>query len=209
MVKLTKRPLPPIKSRRDFDKPDVFDILAEDCHGKCYICEDKPTSIDVEHIVPHKSDPALEFDGDNLFIACRHCNKVKHTKYDDILNPTQCDPEKHISLTFTADIKNQVYVEALLTDNSTLQTVELLNKVYNDESTSRRKLECTNFRNEHIAPILYRFELYLHSYRNEPNPDYKELICEEIARSSIFAAFKRKIVQDDPVLKEVFASSLA
>ena len=54
MVKLTKRPLPDgitIKSEKDYRQEEVFNILAEDCHNKCYICEDKPTSINVEHIV--------------------------------------------------------------------------------------------------------------------------------------------------------------
>ena len=72
MVKLTKSALPPdvtIDSEQDYRKSEVFDILVEDCHRKCYICEDKPTTINVEHIVPHRNDPALKFCWDNLFVA--------------------------------------------------------------------------------------------------------------------------------------------
>jgi len=42
----------------------------------------------------------------------------------------------------------------------------------------------------------------------EPDLGYGEMICEEIERSSVFAAFKRKIVRDDPELSVVFADVL-
>jgi hypothetical protein len=62
MIKLTKRPLPDgiaITTDDDYRNGIVFGILVEDCHQKCYICEDKPTSINIEHTVPHRSDQAL------------------------------------------------------------------------------------------------------------------------------------------------------
>jgi hypothetical protein len=58
MIHLAKRPLPPgvtIKSEQDYRSRAVFNMLAEDCHNKCYICEDKSAAINVEHIVPHRS----------------------------------------------------------------------------------------------------------------------------------------------------------
>ena len=79
MVKLTKTPLPAgikITSDNDYRNGVVFDTLVEDCHCKCYICEDKTTDINVEHIVPHRSDVALRYDWNNLFLACGHCNNT-------------------------------------------------------------------------------------------------------------------------------------
>jgi len=89
MIHLSKRQLPPnitIKSKKDYQSGVVFEILAEDCHNKCYICEDKPTTINVEHIIPHRGDPELQFDWNNLFLACGHCNNIKGEKYDEILD---------------------------------------------------------------------------------------------------------------------------
>lgn len=213
MVQLTKSPLPPnvvIKSESDYRKESVFQILAEDCYGKCYICEDKPTTINVEHIVPHRSDPALKFDWNNLFIACGHCNNTKLTKYDDIINPTKCDPEEHIALSvkITDNLVEQVEVEPLKTDSSTSLTTELLRLVYNDGSTPQKKLECSNLRNEHLMPNIRIFLQYITNYREEPEIGYDKIIVKEISRSSAFAAFKRKIVKDDPELSVKFADSL-
>lgn len=93
-----------IRSASDYREGQAFSILASDCHNKCYICEDKPTTINVEHIVPHRSDPALKFDWGNLLIACGHCNNIKLAKYDDILDPTQQIKSKTESVLFpTAD----------------------------------------------------------------------------------------------------------
>jgi hypothetical protein len=213
MVRLTKRPLPPnvtIESEQDYRKGEVLRILAEDCHDKCYICEDKPTTINVEHIVPHRSDPTLKFDWNNLFIACGHCNNIKLAKYDEILDPTKCDPEEQIALSveITNDLIEQVQVTVLREDRCTLQTAELLGFVYNGGSTDIKERECSNLRNSHLMPNLRLFYQYIKNYREEPDLGYGEKITQEIDRSSAFAAFKRKIVRDDPDLSKKFADAL-
>lgn len=213
MIRLSKSPLQPevsINSEADYRKGVILETLSEDCHNKCYICEDKPTTIDVEHIVPHRSDPALKFDWNNLFLACGHCNRIKHTKYDNILNPTKCDPEEHIALSIdiTDELADKVRVESLNTDDVTSSTSELLGLVYNGGSTDIKEIECTNLRNEHLKPNLHRFYRYIQGHREEPGLGYDGLICKEINRSSAFAAFKRKIVRDDPELSVVFADAL-
>jgi hypothetical protein len=213
MVHLTKRPLPPdvtIESEQDYRNGVVFNTLAEDCHGKCYIYESKPTTINVEHIVPHRSDSTLKFEWKNLFIACGHCNSTKGTQFDDILDPTQCDPEEHIALSIevTDNFVERVRIDALMQDNSTLQTVELLNRVYNDGSTDIKKIECVNLRNAAIFPDIKVFLQYIRDHQEEPDLGYDVLIEKEIMRSAAFAAFKRKIVRDDPSLSLQFEQAL-
>jgi len=213
MVRLTKSALPAnltIESEGDYRKSEIFDILAEDCHRKCYICEDKPTTINVEHIVPHRNDPALKFCWDNLFIACGHCNNIKLAKFDDILNPTKCDPEEHIELSVEImdNLIEKVHIKSLLEDSSTAQTAELLELVYNDGLTANKKIECSNLRNEHLMPNIRRFFQYLNGHREEPELGYEKIIIKEIARSSAFAAFKRGMVRNDPELSIMFADSL-
>ena len=212
MVRLSKSPPPdtPIKSDADYRSAEVLSTLAKDCHDKCYICEDKPTTINVEHIVPHRSDPDLKYDWYNLFIACGHCNNIKLAKYDDILNPSTCDPEEHIALSasITDEIIDRVMVESLKHDTSTLVTVELLDLVYNGNTTPIKKLESANLRNSHLMPNLRLFMQYIVNYRKEPDLGYGKIIRNEIARSSVFAAFKRKIIRDDPELSAQFSDAL-
>jgi len=212
MVRLRKSspPSAEIKSASDYRKGEVIMTLAKDCHNKCYICEDKPTTINVEHIVPHRNDPALKFDWNNLFIACGHCNNIKLAKYDDILDPTKCDPEEHIALSveIMSDITDKVSVESLTNDACALVTVELLGLVYNGGSTDIKDIECSNLRNSHIMPNIRLFHQFIRGYREEPDLGYDTIIRKEIDRSSIFAAFKRKIVRDDPELSAIFADAL-
>ncbi|MCL2873676.1 MAG: hypothetical protein FWE29_01965 [Defluviitaleaceae bacterium] len=213
MVRLNKSQLPPgvtINSESDYRKGQVFSILVSDCHSKCYICEGKPTTINVEHRVPHRGDLTLKFDWSNLFIACGHCNNIKLTKYDDIIDPTQYDPEKHIALSIeiTDDIMEQVYVESLTTDESTLMTAKLLRLVYNGGSTDIKEIECSNLRNSHLMPEIRLFYQYVRNYRDEPYLGYDNKIRKEMDRSSMFAAFKRKIIRDDPELSKTFADVL-
>jgi len=213
MVRLSKSVLPPsitIKSEDDYRKGEVLQLLSEDCHNKCYICECKPTTINVEHIKSRKNNPKLEFDWNNLFIACGHCNSIKSTKYDDILDPTKCDPEEHIALSvdISDKIMDGVKIETLTTDSSTLMTAELLEFVYNGGSTDMKRIESTNLRNSHLMPNIHLFYRYISNHKEEPDLGYDKLICKEIRHSSIFAAFKRKIVRDDPKLAEVFSDLL-
>jgi len=213
MVHLHKSKLPPsvtIESADDYRKGEVLRILAADCHSKCYICEDKPTTINIEHIVPHRKDFALKYDWNNLFIACGHCNNIKLAVYDDILDPTKCDPEEHIAISveITGEIIDQVLVESLKGDQATSMTANLLGLVYNGGSTDLKEIECSNLRNAHLMPNIRLFYQYIRNYRDEPDLGYDKFIRNEIDRSSMFAAFKRKIVRDDPELLSIFSDAL-
>jgi hypothetical protein len=56
MVKLTKLDEPPqrIASESDYRSNPNFAALAEDCFHKCYICEDKASTLNVEHRAPSR-----------------------------------------------------------------------------------------------------------------------------------------------------------
>jgi hypothetical protein len=211
MVRLTKSKLPSgvtITKEQDYRSGIVFDTIVQDCHGKCYLCEDKPTTINVEHIVPHRSAPSLKFDWDNLFIACGHCNNLKRDKYVNIINPLKVDPEEHIalSLEITDNLVEQIIVEPLSQDTEVKLTVEFLCHVYNGGSTDIKGVECANLRNR-ISKELSLFYRYVDGYKNEPEL-HEIVLAEEIGRSSEFAAFKRKIIRDDPTLSVQFAYAL-
>lgn len=106
------------------------------------------------------------------------------------------------------DLTERVGITALINDSATLKTVELLGYVYNGGSTSVKEIECANLRNEHLLPDIQRFRQYIRGYNDEPDLGYDKLIEKEINRSSKFAAFKRRIIQNNPRLSAVFADSL-
>jgi hypothetical protein len=215
MVKITKRPEPPkktITSENDYRSNPNFKTLADDCFNKCYICECKSSSLNVEHRIPHQGKNSLKYDWHNLFLSCDHCNNTKGVRYNNILDPSRCDPEDFIALSLTTDSWiEKVIVEALANDASTVQTVDLLEKVYNGEITAIKKAECANLRNA-ISENIYTFRQYIKNYNDEPDGQFrnfiKEKIKNEIARSSAFAAFKRKIIRDDADLSVTFAAAL-
>jgi len=76
----------------DYKCGDVLERTKNDFRNKCYICEYKsPSTINVEHFIPHKGDKELKFDWDNLFWACGHCNNTKLDKYGSMLNCTNSE----------------------------------------------------------------------------------------------------------------------
>jgi len=192
----------------------VFKTLCEDCFNKCYICEEKPKDPQIEHRISHLGDFKLKYDWNNLLLSCSYCNNIKKAKCDNdeipILNPLQCDPEEHIVFsigTANDDIKSLVRIEALKTDESTLKTAKLLEFVYNGGVSPKKDLGLTHF----LKPLMDNIELfkqYIVNHHKEPDEGYDEDIREEINRSSAFAAFKRKIVRDDPKLSVEFADAL-
>ena len=211
MIKLTKRPTPPkpITNEEHYRNDPNLNALIEDCLGKCYICEnDKLTTLNVEHLIPHHGDDTLKYDWNNLFLSCGHCNSIKGDKFDDILDPTKCDPEDNISLSLTVNsLIENVEVNALSHDKSTQQTAKLLSLVYNGGTTAIKEVECAVLRNE-ISTCLARFFQYIEGYRSEPNEDYDVIIKKEISRASSFAAFKRGIIRNDTELSAKFGELL-
>lgn len=213
MVKIDKTPLPDntaIKNEDDYRKGTVFDLIVKDCRNKCYICEDgKPVGINVEHRVSHKGDTALKYDWNNLFLSCTHCNNTKGTAFDNIIDPVKVDPEKYIDLAIstTEDLREKVIVRKTVDTEYIDKTVQLLECVYNGDSTDIKKLECANLRNK-IMQEINRFQLYINGYNEENSSGYHTIIAEEISRSSAFAAFKRKIIRDDPQIASHFTEAL-
>jgi hypothetical protein len=214
MVKLNKSPLPEgvvIRTSDDYRNDPVFAILAADCHCKCYICEDKPSSINVEHIIPHKNAPEMKFDWNNLFIACAHCNSIKGTKFNNIINPIARDPEVYIALSveLNDDFVETIRVLSLEDDEQTLQTAKLLEFVYSGGFTTMKDVESANLRNEQLLPDIQRFKKFVQGHEEEPELGYDVLIKKDICRSAKFSAFKRKIIRDNPNLAIQFADVLA
>ena len=82
---------------------DNKEALISANHGKCMYCESKFTHVDygdVEHYRPKAKYPNLEFEWENLGIACIACNReYKKDKFDEttpFINPYAENPENYI-----------------------------------------------------------------------------------------------------------------
>ena len=188
----------------------VLTALKNDSHGKCYICELKnPSSIEIEHFVSHKGDNDLKFSWNNLFFSCRHCNNSKGAVvFDDILNCSVLadDIEGSIKFILNPIPKELPSFEALNTSNRTLNTIDLLNKVYVGQ-TPQKKLEASGLRMLLLNDVL-NFHVLLRDHDQTENVDLKEFyrlkIVAELESKSAFTAFKRRIVKDNVNLMAEF-----
>lgn len=189
------------KENGTYNTPEVLDALYLDFHNKCYICESKNlTSINIEHFRPHKGDKKLMFDWENLFLACSHCNNIKLDKYNNILDCTKIDVDELISFRKKGQYgwEEVIEIKALVYDEKTKSTVELLDRVYNG-TTKMKILESSNIRKE-LRNELLDFTRAINEYyssRGEDKEDAKCLVKRHLRASSPFAAFKRWIVRDN------------
>jgi hypothetical protein len=176
LVKIHKSPLPcgvEIKSELDYRKDPVFSLIKDDCHNKCYICEEKSnTSLQVNHRVSQSFDSSRKYEWSNLLLSCGHCNRVKGNHYNGILDCTQVDPEDYISLSLETGLYGKVVIGKIKEDEGVDETICLLKKVYNGESTAILKAECGNLR-RHILDEIQMFQQLLDEFAEESDKGLK------------------------------------
>ncbi len=184
----------------------MLDRLVDDFKNKCYLCEqDKLTSINIEHRIPHRDDVNLKFDWNNLFLACPHCNNMKSDKYDNILNCTvkTDEVEDRIKLKLDSFPMSEVEVVANRADERTRQTAELLHAIYNGTTPMKTK-EAESLTSKLDAEI-YQFQQQLRSYMEaKKHGDEEEMqslrrkIGYSLQKTSPFTSFKRWIIRENP-----------
>lgn len=190
------------KNNGDYNKSEVIEALKIVFSRKCYICENKNiTSYNIEHLRPHRRiNNDLKFDWDNLFLACAHCNNIKSGGYINILDCTKIDVDELISFRKKGNFSWEEKIEIIGLNNTkeVLETVDLLNKVYNG-TTSAKKLESFNIKKQ-LREELQNFIGYINEYsesEGEEREDIMFLIKKELKPSSSFTAFKRWIIRDN------------
>jgi HNH endonuclease len=191
---------------------DVLERLNDDFHRKCYICEDKDlTSINVEHLIPHRGDIDLKFDWDNLCLACYHCNNIKSDTHDDILNCVSNAIIITDAIQFQIDgfPKAKPKFEALLQSNVQVEnTINLLDAVYNG-TTPLKKIESSNLRDK-LGKEMKEFSDLLHEYfytdglEESEKVDLKKEIKRKLSLQSPFTAFKIGVIKSNAVMLSEF-----
>lgn len=187
-------------SRKSYNTPEVNAALYEMFYGKCYICENKENfSYQIEHLRPHRGNIELEYDWDNLFLSCTHCNNIKNAKYDPILDCSEVDVDLKITFRkigyFGTD--EQYEFTALEDGVEVKNTIELLKETYYG-NTPQKKLEAVHIRRK-LRRNLSDFKNLIREYEEAADidkEDYKHAIREEVSCSAAFAAFKRWLLWD-------------
>jgi hypothetical protein len=199
------------KKNGDYKCQEVLERLQVDFKDKCYLCEDKPMAINVEHFVPHRGDIDLKFDWDNLFWSCAHCNNTKLDNYTNILNCTKVSDyvSQILRYIFKPFPKEKVRIEALDSNPQTLETQQLLDAVYNG-STALKRIESSRLRDRLLKEIR-DFQKYLCDYFEDTNTEEdRQYMLRKIRGhlhvGSCFSAFKRWIIWENEALWEEFGA---
>lgn len=200
-VKLAEADLRQAKEKKSqYNTENVNLALMEIFHGKCYICESKSiTSIQIEHLIPHRGNEDLKYDWNNLFLACAHCNNIKSDKYDPIIDCTKEDVESKIAFRkegYFGTSEKFVFIP-LDDDEKTKNTVELLRDAYYG-TTPQKKFEA-NILRKNLRENISKFKNYVREYveaSGEDREDLELVIKKELGDNSEFAAFKRWLVRD-------------
>lgn len=200
-----------LKSAGDYKCGDVIERLKIDFKNKCYICEEKaPSTINVEHFIPHKGNIDLKYDWNNLFFACGHCNNTKSDIHVNILNCThsQINILEEIQFEIKPIPKEKVKISALSSRTETENTVKLLDAVYNG-TTVLKNLESENIRNKLIKEMNLFSSLLLDFFDEEDDKDkLREQIKKKLSKGAAFTAFKVWVIKSNPELLEEFEDLL-
>ncbi len=215
MVKIERTPTPPAslvveaaKENGTYGKEDVWNQLRKDFHGKCYLCEnDRATSVEIEHLIPHKGDKTLKFDWNNLFFSCAHCNSMKNKReYDGkILDCCRKEPESYLIQRLQDGHVSVEPCEDRNADETIRQTAKLITECFESRNTGARIHECQVIFEELTSTmnVLYRT---LAAYKIKPDGKPLRTLRAMLSRTYKFSGFSRTYVrqhlEEYPMLAE-------
>jgi len=176
----------------------VLKQLQTDFYNKCYICEDSPQSINIEHLVPHKDDKELKFSWLNLCWSCGHCNNIKLSKYDNILNCiNDAEIESKLEYIYSPFPAEKVAIQDHHNSIESKLTREMLLGVFNG-TTPIKKIESNDLRKK-ICKELLEFNQYILEFTETQDAELRKLlgakIKAKVKESAKFASFTRAFIR--------------
>lgn len=209
-----------LADKKSYREADVIERIHDDFKNKCYLCETlAPTSINVEHFIPHRGNDDLKYNWDNLFYACSHCNNTKEMLERDsefkggFLNCTHEEDrvDERISYrVYSFPIAIVVIEKAEISDEEysvrVENTITLLDAIYNGYKTSIKKIEAENIRTAILNEIDTFQNLLIEMVTAKSSAEKDDLIKKVrncLKNDTAFTAFKRWIVKDNPELKSM------
>ncbi|WP_018928226.1 HNH endonuclease [Pseudomonas umsongensis] len=191
-----------LKTSGTYRIQSVLSQLKQDFYNKCYLCEDSPQSVNVEHFVPHKDNLDLKFSWSNLFWACGHCNNIKGGGFDGILNcANDIDIEEKLEYVFSPFPSEGVIINDLQGGAESKLTAKLLLGIYNG-TTILKKIESNELRKKISRQLVDLNDLVVKFEEAEEDKEAREylgeLIKAKVRVSAKFASFSRAYLRRFP-----------
>jgi hypothetical protein len=191
-----------IKPSGTYRIPAAINLLRADFHNRCYLCEDSPQSINIEHFTPHRENRDLKFSWANLFWSCNHCNNTKGAQFDSILNcTTDVEIEEKLEYIFFSFPSEDATIRAIGQTEESRLTAKLLSNIHNG-TTPLKRIESNELRK--------RICLHLHAFSSEvidfecadDDRDLREYlghrIKSKVRTTAKFASFTRAYLRTCP-----------
>lgn len=204
MIYINRPPEPgALKVSRNYRHDDVVNSLKIAFYNRCYLCEDSPQVINVEHLVPWSTNHALKILWSNLFWSCGHCNNIKGDTHVGILDcTTDVDVEKKLIYRFSGFPAEDVSVVVApgWREDDCLPTANLLLDIFNGTTTIKR-IESNSLRRRIAKAILNVYSLIQQIDDVNISPEEKENVVARIKTAlgvrALFASFTRSMIREN------------
>lgn len=181
--------------------------ILDDQYDKCYICERKVTTdYQVEHLASQSKNNENVNDWTNLYIACNYCNDKKKNSFDDIKRPSTYNVEDVIVHRFDA-MNERLVFETTSEDPGVLQTIKLLERMFNGTNAPNRVLMETRFYNQFKMEYNH-FQGVVHDYLSGRADEMRPVIENLISIKSDFLAFKYAVIMANETLRHDFGDKV-
>lgn len=202
-------PAPASLNRNQYNTKDVVDILEPMFHGKCYLCEqDELTDPEIEHFDPHMGDETKKYNWGNLYYSCGRCNSIKGTRHTNLLDccDINIDVLRGIKCLLPSCPDSDILISTQLNNPQANNTVELLNRCYNEKNTPLRGITRVVLMDKlfelHVEFQQYRLTLKKKKYTPQEKALAKDRLTVMIKDYYPFSVFWRWHVLSDSFLRE-------
>lgn len=197
-----------LSAQKSYSGEDVWLTLQEIFFHKCYLCETKqPTDINVEHLRPHAQDLALKYSWENLYYACSRCNNLKLDGFKEILDcaDPNIDVFRKIKILPPHSYQGHIIISATDSQSETLETVELLSRIYNNPTTINKTITCAHLKNNIFKKYTSLTESMRQYLDDESTASEKQHSLEKLQtlmkKEQAFSALLRWVVLEDSYFK--------
>lgn len=194
-------------NKNKYNAQDVLDILEPMFYGKCYLCEqDELSDPEIEHFDPHMGDETKKYDWNNLYYSCGRCNSIKGTRHTNLLDccDITIDVLRAIKCLLPSCPDDDIHVSSHIKSPQAANTVELLDKCYNEKNTPLRGITRVVLMDKlfelHVEFQQYRLILKKKKYTPAEKDLAKDRLTEMIKSHYPFSVFWRWHVLSDEFL---------
>jgi hypothetical protein len=212
VIRTVPAPQSILDGRNNYNLPDILAALNLMFHSKCYICEVlDPQACAVEHFDAKNNNKT---DWGNLYFACHRCNSnFKSGKYNNLIDPADLHSDVFKAIRHKVPLTPNSKVEiskwgGISNSPSIIQTVDLIDRVFNDASTGNRKISRTFLRKKLFKILSKVSQEIIVWIDDDSNPQKKSDAAQQIIHylrvEQEFSAFIRWMILDDLTLRPFF-----